>query len=131
MEIIVVIVLLLAVCFCGMYWVLNLVLANMLNNFLGNVFDFFVGSIRELFMVRGKKSPVAKYAHAAPKLNCGKIIAVDNMDREHISDELFCDNIHERSAERILEFLNSCSTNPYFYRFVKSDYKLYKYDPNS
>ena len=60
-----------------------------------------------------------------------KIIAVDNYDRETVSDFLVCENINASKGKLVVDFLNRHYGEPsdYYYRLVPDEYKLYKYEP--
>ncbi len=57
-----------------------------------------------------------------------KIIAVDNYDRESVSDILVCENVHEYYGKRIVEKFNTESSDR-FLRLVPDSGKLYKFEP--
>lgn len=61
-----------------------------------------------------------------------KIIAVDNYDRETVSDILVCKNCDEYEAKIMCEALNEKlggPSSPRFFKVVEDDYKLYKWEP--
>ncbi len=61
-----------------------------------------------------------------------KIIRVDNMNREHISDSLVAENVNEWYAKKIIEFLNKRFSGDYapdYFRAVPDDHKLYEFEP--
>ena len=61
-----------------------------------------------------------------------KIIAIDNFDRETVSDVLVAESLFEFMGGLITAYLNdacSGSTAPSFYRLVDDDYKLYVFSP--
>lgn len=61
-----------------------------------------------------------------------KIICVDNFDRESVSDSLVCENVSEYYGKIILKCLIEKLSNMYssrFYRLIKDDYKLHKFEP--
>ena len=61
-----------------------------------------------------------------------KIIAVDNFDREYISDRLVAESVPPTYAEEIVEFLNSRYSGDHaqvFFKAVADDHKLFKFEP--
>jgi hypothetical protein len=62
-----------------------------------------------------------------------KIVAVDNFNRDEVSDVLIAENVHEAYAEKICEFLNSefCNSrySPRFFKVKPDTYKLYIWEP--
>lgn len=61
-----------------------------------------------------------------------KIICVNNFDNELVSDKIVCENVSKYYGEIILKFLvteHSSNASSNFYRLVKDDYKLYKFEP--
>lgn len=60
-----------------------------------------------------------------------KIIAVDNFDREYVSDHLVCENVSEYYGNAIVKFLNreGGDYSSYFYRLVSDDHKLHVWEP--
>ena len=59
-----------------------------------------------------------------------KIIAVDNYDRETISDTLIADNVHELFGKEIVDKLNDKNPNgSWFFRLVPLSHKLFIYEP--
>lgn len=61
-----------------------------------------------------------------------KIIKVDNFDREHISDILVASDVPDCCANFAVFILNKelvSAHTPVFYRAVKDDHKLYKFEP--
>lgn len=57
-----------------------------------------------------------------------KIIAVDNYDRESVSDILVCGNVHKYYGEDIVKILNEKPWNTFF-KLVSDEEKLYKFEP--
>ena len=58
-----------------------------------------------------------------------KIIAVDNYCRDEISDILICENVRNKwYGEFIVNKLNHCTNNEWYYKLVNDDYKLYEYE---
>ena len=57
-----------------------------------------------------------------------KIIGVDNLNRDEISDILVCENITMFYANKFLEILNKNKHNSYFYKVVFDDCKLYEFE---
>ena len=60
-----------------------------------------------------------------------KIIRVDNLDRETVSDILVAENV-DAYGQDIVKFLNykySANHSSDFFRLVKDDYKLYEWKP--
>jgi len=55
-----------------------------------------------------------------------KIIAVDNFDRDDVSDVLIADNVHPHYAEQLVEWLNR--KYPDHFKVVPLDHKLYKFE---
>ena len=63
-----------------------------------------------------------------------KVIAIDNYDRENVSDRLIESNISEFDAKAYAALLNderNAQSEDWFYRAVPMSHKLYKYDPNA
>lgn len=60
-----------------------------------------------------------------------KVIAVDDLDRDGISDWLVCDSCHSQMmAERIANLLNDRHIgDPWYYKPVTGDHKLYVFEP--
>lgn len=56
-----------------------------------------------------------------------KIVAVDNYDRESVSDELICENVNEYHGKRIVNLLNldAGEHSDWFFELKEDDYKLY------
>jgi hypothetical protein len=61
-----------------------------------------------------------------------KIICVDNFDREHVSDELVCENVNSYYAKTIVATLNAREhkNSANYYKAVPDDHILYVYDPS-
>ena len=57
-----------------------------------------------------------------------KIIAIDDYDRENVSDLLVCENVHEYFGEDIVKLLNT-KPGQNFFKLVSNDAKLYKVEP--
>ena len=57
-----------------------------------------------------------------------KIIGIDNLNRDNISDILICENVNEYYANKFIEVLNFTRNQPYFYQVVADDYKLYVFE---
>lgn len=60
-----------------------------------------------------------------------KIIRVDNYAREHVSDTLVAENVHEFYGKYLVDFLNEKFSGKHsfdFYRLVPDDYKLYVFE---
>ncbi len=62
-----------------------------------------------------------------------KVIAIDNYDRQHISDQLIADNMTETEANVKASAMNAKTSDDYwwYYKAVPQDYKLYTFDPNA
>lgn len=61
-----------------------------------------------------------------------KIIAVDNYDRENVSDILVAENVSVHFGESITKYLNARFSGDYattFFKLVYDDYKLYEFKP--
>lgn len=61
-----------------------------------------------------------------------KVIAVDNFDRDGVSDILVCENVNEFYGKFIVERLNerfSGDDSNVFYKLVDGNYKLYEWHP--
>lgn len=60
-----------------------------------------------------------------------KIIGKDNLDRDHVSDELVCENVNEIIGRKIVAWLNEWSgdNGSRFYELVADDHKLYAWEP--
>lgn len=61
-----------------------------------------------------------------------KIIAVDNFDRENVSDRLIVENLDEVSAKYICKALQAHYGGDHssvFFKVVENDHKLYKFEP--
>lgn len=60
-----------------------------------------------------------------------KIICEDNFNRDYISDWLVAENVSSIMGKRIVKLLNEYEgkDSPNFYKLVKDDYKLYKFEP--
>lgn len=60
-----------------------------------------------------------------------KVIAIDNYDRETVSDKLIRDNLSEEQAKRLAKDLNDEAEDkygdmqPYYYMVVKDDHILH------
>lgn len=60
-----------------------------------------------------------------------KVIAVDNYDRETVSDKLIKDNLSEQQAKVLAKDMNDEADDkygdnaPYYYMVVDNDHKLY------
>lgn len=61
-----------------------------------------------------------------------KIIAVDNFDRESISDQLIQTDLTEKEAQVRVSKMNSEAGDyaPWYYKVVSDNYSLYVYSPN-
>ena len=59
-----------------------------------------------------------------------KIIAIDNFDRDWVSDTLICENINEYYGKIIVDYLNEKEgeKSQNFYVLKEDDYKLYVYE---
>lgn len=59
-----------------------------------------------------------------------KIIAIDNYDRESVSDLLVCEHLNSYYSKLIFKFLTSLEPHcDYVYRLVSDDYVLYEFEP--
>lgn len=62
-----------------------------------------------------------------------KLVAVDNYDRETVSDILVAENVHSSFGNRIVElWTNNMLANQSeesFLKLVPDDYKLYEFKP--
>jgi hypothetical protein len=58
-----------------------------------------------------------------------KIIGVDNLNREHISDVLVAENLNDYYAQLIVQLLNAIPNQDYYYRAVEDSGQLYKFEP--
>lgn len=61
-----------------------------------------------------------------------KIVGVDNLDRDYVSDIHVAENVAPHMADLIVELLNneaSLDESSTFYKVVPDDYKLYKVEP--
>jgi len=60
-----------------------------------------------------------------------KIVRVSNFGNESISDMLIAENVDNHYGEEIVRSLNNVGGNydPYYFRLVHDDYKLYKFEP--
>lgn len=58
-----------------------------------------------------------------------KVIAIDNYDREYISDRLIKENITEEEGKRIADFHNEFCGDGWYHKVVNDDYKLYTFEP--
>lgn len=60
-----------------------------------------------------------------------KVIAVDNYNRENISDFLYLDGLSEDTAKEVANRLNAKAGQDAerFYKAVTEDYQLYKFEP--
>lgn len=60
-----------------------------------------------------------------------KIIAKDNFDRENISEFVVATEVNKYYANLIAKLLNNRGSDdqPYFYKAVPDDYKLYTFEP--
>lgn len=58
-----------------------------------------------------------------------KVIAVDNLDWEHVSDILVAEGLSLYEAERMVKEKNNSDDGDKFFRAVDDKYKLYVYDP--
>jgi hypothetical protein len=56
-----------------------------------------------------------------------KIIAVDNLNRDEVSDILIAENVHKGYGELLVDLLNKRSSSRYF-KLVEDNYKLYEYE---
>jgi len=54
-----------------------------------------------------------------------KIVAVDNFDRDNVSDLLVCEKIGEYYGHEVVQMLNKTFGGDRFYRLVEDGYKLY------
>lgn len=59
-----------------------------------------------------------------------KIIAIDNFDRDWVSDILVCENVNEYYGKKIVDYLNKevGGNSQNFYILKEDDYKLYVYE---
>lgn len=58
-----------------------------------------------------------------------KIIAIDNFDRDWVSDILVCENVNEYYGKKIVDYLNKeVGDSQNFYILKEDDYKLYVYE---
>jgi len=59
-----------------------------------------------------------------------KIIGIDNLNRDNVDDILICENIQTSYINHIISMLNNNIGNHdgYYYKAVKDDYKLYKFE---
>lgn len=59
-----------------------------------------------------------------------KIIAIDNFDRDWVSDALVCENVNEYYGKIIVDYLNERvgENSQNFYILKEDDYKLYVYE---
>jgi len=55
-----------------------------------------------------------------------KVIRVDNYDRELYADKLIKENLSEESANVLAASLNVNDNDPWYYRVVHDDYKLFE-----
>ena len=60
-----------------------------------------------------------------------KIIGLDNLDRENVSESVLCENINEHYAKLIAEWINERegANSSRFYVVKPDDYKPYIYEP--
>lgn len=61
-----------------------------------------------------------------------KIICVDNFGKETVSDTLIAENVNKHYAVFIVNKLNEKFSGNYaqsYYRLVRDDHKLYKFEP--
>jgi hypothetical protein len=59
-----------------------------------------------------------------------KVIRTDNLDRDHVSDELVCSGIHAVIGKFVVDALNErYRDRDYWYRLVPDDHKLYVFEP--
>jgi len=54
-----------------------------------------------------------------------KIVAIDDLDRDHVDDILICDNVENDSGHDMVDVLNRRSALPnYYFIMTLDDYKL-------
>jgi len=58
-----------------------------------------------------------------------KIIRISNYGDESISDGLIAEKVNFGYLKKILKFLNSDPDGTYFFKSVKDNYVLYKFQP--
>jgi len=58
-----------------------------------------------------------------------KIIAISNYGDESISDRLIAEKVNFGYLEKILKFLNHDPDGTYFFKAVKDNHVLYKFQP--
>lgn len=58
-----------------------------------------------------------------------KIIAIDNFDRDWVSDTLICENVNEHYGKILVDYLNKRQSemSQDFYVLKEDEYKLYVY----
>ncbi len=62
-----------------------------------------------------------------------KVIAVDNFNREYVSDFLIKENVTKEDGEKIVgDYYNNkiSEYSSWFYKLVEDDYKLHVFNPN-
>ena len=61
-----------------------------------------------------------------------KVIAIDNYDRESVSDQLIKDNLSETNANILASKMNSevDDDHPWYYKAIPEGVKLYQFNPN-